>query len=467
MSTKPVRSNQQRLTALASCVAACSPLLTTPVVAATHNVTNCSDSNPGSLRAVVGAATTHSGDTVSMAGLTCSQITLATGITVAQNSLTITGPGQNKLSVVRDYGDPVKHRIFRHTGTGTLHLTDMTLAGGYVNDSNTPPHRGGCIYSAYAVKLNSVTVKSCRAAGASAAAGGGIFASGDLTISYSTISGNTVAFLDGITTHTARGGGAYSSGSLLSNEGAITDNLAVGGPLADGGGVYAIYGITLTSSTISANHAEGSGGGVKNKTNLAIRPPALTIINSTISGNDASGVTGGVYSNNPATIENSTFAANTAGSDGTGFFKGVGLALIADKHPVTVELESSLLANNIFGSNAYDLDFSADPAQYTVTISGADNLIRNYWGTGPANSLLGACPLLGPLRDNGGPTKTHALLSHSPGIDAGNNVTNLAFDQRGNPFVRSSGAGVDIGAYENQAEIIFNNGFDGCAALGR
>jgi len=46
-------------------------------------------------------------------------------------------------------------------------------------------------------------------------------------------------------------------------------------------------------------------------------------------------------------------------------------------------------------------------------------------------------------------------------------VTNLAFDQRGNPFVRSSGAGVDIGAYEIQAEIIFNNGFDGCAALGR
>ena len=32
---------------------------------------------------------------------------------------------------------------------------------------------------------------------------------------------------------------------------------------------------------------------------------------------------------------------------------------------------------------------------------------------------LGTCSLLGPLRDNGGPTGTHAVLSASPAIDGG------------------------------------------------
>ncbi|MEZ6086558.1 MAG: choice-of-anchor Q domain-containing protein [Pirellulaceae bacterium] len=45
--------------------------------------------------------------------------------------------------------------------------------------------------------------------------------------------------------------------------------------------------------------------------------------------------------------------------------------------------------------------------------------------------------LLGPLADNGGPTPTHALLTGSPAIDAGNNTlanapggNDLTTDQR-------------------------------------
>jgi hypothetical protein len=71
--------------------------------------------------------------------------------------------------------------------------------------------------------------------------------------------------------------------------------------------------------------------------------------------------------------------------------------------------------------------------------------------------------LLGPLRDNGGPTKTHALMSHSPAIDTGNALaTGLSiYDQRVLP--RLSGTKVDMGAYEvQQGDIIFNNGHEGC-----
>jgi hypothetical protein len=83
---------------------------------------------------------------------------------------------------------------------------------------------------------------------------------------------------------------------------------------------------------------------------------------------------------------------------------------------------------------------------------------------------------LGPLADNGGPTKTHALLAGSPAIDAGDPnfdpadpdgdpLTDdaLPYDQRGAPFGRvfdgnSNGvAQVDIGAYELQPQSILGD----------
>jgi hypothetical protein len=91
-----------------------------------------------------------------------------------------------------------------------------------------------------------------------------------------------------------------------------------------------------------------------------------------------------------------------------------------------------------------------------------------------------ACPLLGPLRANGGLTRTHALLSGSPAIDQGsenplnpNTNSPYGFDQRGAglangsvDYPRVSGSQADIGAYEVQvADVVFNAGFDGCPAL--
>ncbi len=60
-------------------------------------------------------------------------------------------------------------------------------------------------------------------------------------------------------------------------------------------------------------------------------------------------------------------------------------------------------------------------------------------------------PMLGPLRDNGGPTFTHHLLPGSPAIDAGSLFPPGFFDQRGTPFARFRNAGPDMGAYEVQA----------------
>src|SRR5262249_14565 len=74
-----------------------------------------------------------------------------------------------------------------------------------------------------------------------------------------------------------------------------------------------------------------------------------------------------------------------------------------------------------------------------------------------AGAVSGKDPLLGPLRDNGGPTATMALQSGSPAIDIGLDDEDqhtfpagaaLLYDQRGPGFSRKAGAHVDAGAYE-------------------
>jgi hypothetical protein len=90
----------------------------------------------------------------------------------------------------------------------------------------------------------------------------------------------------------------------------------------------------------------------------------------------------------------------------------------------------------------------------TITGDTTGNIVGT--GASPVNALLG------PLEDNGGPTKTKtiALLPGSPALDAGTNCVltnncasnnlgfNLTLDQRGMGFDRLVGSAVDIGALE-------------------
>ena len=63
-----------------------------------------------------------------------------------------------------------------------------------------------------------------------------------------------------------------------------------------------------------------------------------------------------------------------------------------------------------------------------------------------ARDLQNVDPLLGALRDNGGPTFTSAPAIGSPAIDAGNPATCTPVDQRS--IMRPQGASCDIGAFE-------------------
>jgi hypothetical protein len=70
--------------------------------------------------------------------------------------------------------------------------------------------------------------------------------------------------------------------------------------------------------------------------------------------------------------------------------------------------------------------------------------------------LVDVDALLGSLRDNGGPTKTMALLPGSPAIDAADDAVCAAppvneIDQRGEP--RPAGPHCDMGSFEVQSTL--------------
>src|SRR6202042_1120619 len=106
---------------------------------------------------------------------------------------------------------------------------------------------------------------------------------------------------------------------------------------------------------------------------------------------------------------------------------------------MSVTLQSSLIANNTYGTSTpkpNDLS-SAHTASHAITFNAApaNNLIFATTAAVPSDTLKSVCPLLGPLRYNGGPTQTHALLSGSPALAKGNDVAGLAFDQRGAEYL--------------------------------
>ena len=235
-----------------------------------------------------------------------------------------------------------------------------------------------------------------------------------------TASGDNVA-ISGVTIRHGKiggiGGGIYNQGTLALTDSTISANTAGD----DGGGIWNDRTLILTDSTVSANTAI-NGGGIGNG-------GTLTLTNSTISVNTAN-KGGGIWNGNGAklTLTSSTVSNNTGGQGGGIWNSG------------TADLTNTILAGN---SAPNSPDCSG-----TLGLSG-HNLIGSGDGctfTPASGDLVNVNPKLGPLADNGGPTKTHALLPGSPAIDAGDDSKCPAIDQRG--VARPQGARCDIGALE-------------------
>jgi CSLREA domain-containing protein len=225
------------------------------------------------------------------------------------------------------------------------------------------------------------------------------------------------------------GGGIFNLGTLTLTNVTISGNET---EVEVGGGIFNAGVLTIFGSTISGN-AAGAGGGIAND-----EIGTATIINSTISGDSASEA-GGIENTGSLTLINSTVAGNIAMPGRTG---GISTTVLSSGRTTTT-LFNTIVANNPKGGNC------AGP----MTDGGYNIEDGTSCGFTAGTSHSNTDPQLDPagLVSNGGPTRTIALSSTSPAIDAippgmngcGNPV---ATDQRG--VARPFGPGCDIGAYE-------------------
>ncbi|WP_196803177.1 beta strand repeat-containing protein, partial [Dolichospermum circinale] len=314
-----------------------------------------------------------------------------------------------------------------------LNLSNIVVKGGLTTRS------GGGIYigeNATALLFNT-TVKD-NSSSSIFSSGGGIYNGGVLALINSTVADNQVvgSYTDG--------GGIYNSGQAILLGTTIKNNTG-----RSGGGIYNSKTLTISNSTIYNNIGEGISQSSSSST--------INLINSTVSGNQASRAGGIDASGGVVNVVNSTITQNTA----TSSYSGVGGI---DSDGGTVNLRNSIVAGNIGIYPDIEGNINGNNNNLIGNLTGASGTI----GTG--TDIVNPNPKLGLLQDNGNGIFTHALLSGSPAINAGNNALiitdvfdldadgndnseTIPFDNRGSGFTRISSGTVDIGAFEFQPAL--------------
>jgi hypothetical protein len=160
------------------------------------------------------------------------------------------------------------------------------------------------------------------------------------------------------------------------------------------------------------------------------------VTNSTVSGNTATRIAGGngrgggIGNRATAMLANSTVSGNTAETVGDDLYNENGTLTLVN---TLVDGECVTLgAAAVTSSSGGNLESSGDTCSLT-DVTDQVNVTPEALG-------------LGPLQDNGGPTRTHALLEGSVAIDAAVLFDCPLTDQRG--VERPQGSACDIGAVE-------------------
>jgi hypothetical protein len=352
-----------------------------------------------------------SGDTIRVAAATYTEnLTL-------DESLNILGAGASTTIID---GGGARTVVTIPNSTAHVTLSKLTIRNGKASSGGGINNSGILTLTNSTVSGNSAPIP-CMPLGLvcllrGTASGGGIYNSGALIVSNSLISGNHAGSFCNALPCSAFGGGIYSRGTLMIENSTLTGNSAgtacstsINCSVGVGGAFYTIGGpVTLNNSTVEGNSAYRCSG-VCSYTGGAIVNGSgdLAMHNATVSGNSA----GGVFNDGIATLQNS-IVANNSDSNCGGTITSDGYNLSSD------------------GSCAF-------------TKSGDRNDTN---------------PMLGTLGYYGGPTPTVPLLTGSPAIDAGDpsGCTDgsghlLKIDQRGmpRPDPEDSG-GCDLGAYESQ-----------------
>jgi predicted outer membrane repeat protein len=339
----------------------------------------------------------------------------------------------------------------RATGNGGGVYLDMYSVVTITNSSvisNSASLDGGGIYGD-APNGTLTIINSAVSDNAAADDGGGIYQnSGTLTIEVSDIVSNTAQ---------SNGGGVAKTGDTMRIERTV-----IGGNTAvvHGGGVYGSNTtVTIDDSTVRDNQLSGassSGGGIFNDAQM-------TLTNVTVAGNTSIQDGGGIHSQDPMTLTNVTVSGNTAGNGGGILHTGGNTMTLLNctianntigtgGGPGGIRAYSPVLMRNTIIANNEGANCGGSLTSQGYNLESADSCGLNATG-----DTTNTNPLLGPLQNNGGttvglgePTLTHALLTNSPAVDAGDPAfaPPPAYDQRGVGFPRVLYGRVDIGTYE-------------------
>jgi hypothetical protein len=423
-------------------------------------VTNTADSGPGSFRETIAEA--NDGDRIEFAASTNGQtIALTSAELVIDKNIIISGPGPNQLIVQRSTatGTP-KFRIFHVLPGHVVLIAGLTISGGSLPATDTG---GGVNNDQSALTLNNCTVFGCAAGSyGTGGTGGGIYNNnGTLEINDSSISDNFADALCGGIYNTA-GGTLRIRDSIVSGNGVTVQFSNPPQFVGRCGGIFNAGTAEVTNCAIDHNTGGGDGGGIENR-------GSLSIADSTVDHNTVIGVGGGIYSRGPLTIANSTFSGNTAD------FKGLGNGGGIDSESALLTITNSTFSGNTVansagrGSAIYIAGGTLQLQNTILNASGMGGSIHNESATVTSHGYnlssddgggfltstgdqINTNPMLGPLQDNGGPTLTHALLTSSPAINAGdpNFTPPPVYDQRGPGYDRVVGVRIDVGAFEVQ-----------------
>jgi hypothetical protein len=389
--------------------------------AETIAVANTNDSGAGSLRSAILAANAHpGGDEIAIgAG---GAIRLNTMLPVVEGIITITGPGPGSLAI-----EPAAATGFRILSFGD---GAVAVVSGLTTRGGTNPQGGGIRSgenSSLFLTRVVVAENEARDEGGSEAVaeGGGILSEGELVLRESTIRDNTATAVAGTTSSSALGGGVLAAGPITVERSTISGNVAEahgeGGAhsRAWGGGMRTVAGSAIVEvSTVSGNSVVADNSLTNEALGGGLQGDGLNLISSTVVGNS-------LHSIGTAAGANLAFGGSATVSD----------TIVAKPGGDAGSCASQL------GSSGFNLDEDGS------------------CGFGKATDLAGVAAGLDPvLRDNGGPTPTHALLVGSAAIDRGGSFVS-GRDQRGLPrpsdFPAISntegGDGSDIGAFELQA----------------
>ncbi len=343
------------------------------------------------------------------------------------------------------------------TTTGDLTLNHCLFTANVAYQQNG---QGGAVYSLNAG--GSLTVNHSVFLGNQSVNGGAIWAlTGDIVVNDSYFESN----------HAGLGGGAIQATPLRTAS--IENSEFYSNEALNGGGIsyhFVGYGpkkFTVNDSTFSHNKARQSGGGIavfyRSDPTFQEFQNFVAVQNTTLNHNVASQKGGGLFlEGSNASITNTTLTRNST-VEGGGIFN-TGKLMVTNSTIVNngairgggisttyrAEVGNSIIAANGAGLMPLivaDLDGEFLTWGHNLIGIGHDQpgFVHAVKGDQVGTWARPLDPKLGPLQDNGGPTKTMALLPGSSAIDAVRSPFFPAIDQRG--IARKRGF-ADIGAVE-------------------